>query len=362
MQTLGILLLLLLVVFMILLIFRRGRENFKADFTKSAVGTEFFRYLDMNDHKTLARLQRGNSGKTVILLHNSPLNFAIWHPVYQTMQRRSLQGSKTPNLVTYDLRGHGTAWMAVDPKYNDSNVNNQAWNIEQFVSDLKKVYDGVVGGGKVVLCGYGFGGRIAQKYALTYPKQIEKLVILQTTITPGPGFKAEIDHLSGPNGWIAKHPNVTYLTMDQKHIQETLCNWFYLEKECSNSEAGKDNQNTAQYALSAKLWREASATTELQADKIASTLDLLKEWETATDVSFPIHLLAATEDPLAPPDLMTKTYTTMNNANRALLVALDIVVGRHGYSIMRPDYIVGIICEDCSKGTKTAGYLASNRF
>ena len=330
------------------------REGFTGQFNKSEPSTEFMKYLDMGDHRTLVRLLRGNSGKTVLLLHNSPMNLNIWNPLFQTLQRVSMTGVKTPNLVAYDLRGHGTAWMPVDPKYNDLDVNNHAWKLDTFVKDAKKVYDSVIGGGKVKVCGFGFGGTVAQKYALTYPDTVEKLTLLQTTVRPMPGLHDEIDYLGGPNGWIAKNPNVTYLTSEEKFVQKTLCDWFYLPKAkgCPSDPLvdkydDNNDQTSPQYNLTAKMWRQGSSTTTLQADKLLASTNLVQDWKDAKDVSFKIHLLAATDDPLAPPEMMTNTYTSIYNTNRSLLVVFDIVNGRHGFTIMRPDYIAGIICDEC---------------
>ncbi|KKL64418.1 hypothetical protein LCGC14_2165250 [marine sediment metagenome] len=330
-------------------------EKFVDIFNKSNASTEFLQYLDLGDHRTMVKLQRGNSGKTVLLLHNSPMNLDIWMPLFQTMQRISMIGVKTPNLVAYDLRGHGTAWLPVDKKYNDLNTGNYAWTLEQFVEDCKQIYDRVIGdGSQIKICGFGFGGIIAQKYALTYPETIEKLILLQTSIKPTPGLRPEINYLAGPQGWIARNPHVTYLTSEEKFVQQTLCDWFYLPEE---SDCPKDplvdkyddnnDQTAPQYNLVAKLWRQGSSTTTLQADKLLVSTDLVEDWEKAKDLSFGIHILAAMDDPLAPPDVMTATYTAIYNTNRQVIVAFDIVNGRHAFSIMRPDYITGIVCEDC---------------
>ncbi len=334
----------------------RCSEKFSITFNESPHSTEFLQYLDLGDHRTMVKLQRGNSGKTVLLLHNSPMCLDIWGPLFQTMQRISMTGIPTPNLVAYDLRGHGTAWIPVDPKYNDANPSNHAWTIDQFVEDCKKVYDGVIGGNKIKVCGFGFGGLVAQKYCLKYPETVEKFILLQTTIRPNPGLQDEIEYLAGPNGWIAKNPHVTYLTSEERFVHETLCQWFYLpaDHDCPvdkliDKEDDLNDQTSPQYNLTAMLWRQASSTTTLQADKLLVTTDISREWREAKDIPFGIHILAATDDPMSPPDMMTATYTSIYNTNRTVMVVLDIVNGRHGFSIMRPDYIAGIICEDCER-------------
>lgn len=325
------------------------KEKFTAAFIKSDSSLQFLEYYDMGDHRTMVQLQRGNSGETVLLLHNTPMNLDIWMPLFQTMQRINMTGVKTPNLVAYDIRGNGTAWLPVDDKYNDLNIKNYAWKLEQFVEDCKQIYDKVIGNGKIKICGIGFGGIIAQKYALTYPETIEKLILLQTSIRPTPGLYPEINYLGGPQGWIAKNPHVTYLTSEEKFVQENLCDWFYLPEKsnCPKDQHDDTNDQTSpQYNLVAKLLRQGSSTTQLQIDKLRVSTDLVPDWEKA-QVSFGIHILSATDDPYSPPDVMTATYTTIYNNNRHLIVALDIVNGRHAFYIMRPDYIAGIICGGC---------------
>jgi pimeloyl-ACP methyl ester carboxylesterase len=267
-----------------------------------------------------------------------------------------MTGTKTPNLVCYDIRGHGTAWMPVDKRFNDTDVTNYAWSLETFVNDCKRVYDNTVGGGKVIVCGFGFGGFIAQKFALTHPELVQKLVLLQTSIRPITGLYDEINYLGGPQGWIAKNPHMTYLTSEERFVQQTLCDWFYLPPESGcppdkliDPQDGDNDWTSPQYNLIAAMWRQGSSTTTLQTDKLLASTDLVDDWVNAKGISFNVHILAATDDPLASPEMMANTYTTIYNNNRHLVVAFDVVNGRHGFTIMRPDYISGIVCRTCKR-------------
>ena len=338
------------------------KENFSKDFTSAQASTQFLQYLDMGDHRTMIQSQRGDSGETVLLLHGSPMNLNMWQGLFQTMQRMSMSGVKTPNLIAYDIRGHGTAWVPVDKKFDDLDVSNFAWNIDTFANDAKKVYDLVIGSGKVTVCGFGFGGLVAQKFALAHPNLIKKLVLLQTTIRPSPGLRERIQYLSGPTGWISRNPSVTYLTNEEQFVQDTMCNWFYLPlaKSCPpdtlvDESDDRNDDDTPQYNVTERMLRQASSTTDLQTSKMTVSIDLAQNWVDAK-VNFPIHILAAIDDPIAPPDMMTETYTSIYNQNRSLMVILDIVNGRHGFTIMRPDYIAGIICKACEKISHTDTY------
>lgn len=348
-----------LVILVVSLVIRK--EEFSEIFNQAEASNEFVQYLDMGDHRTMVQLQRGDSGKTVLLLHNSPMNLNLWQPLFQTMQRKSMLGRKTPNLVAYDLRGHGTAWMPVDPSYNDTDLSNTFWNLDMYAMDCKKVYDKIIQQGKIIVCGFGFGGQVAQKFALNFPDLVEKLVLLQSTTRPTPGLDSEIEYLGGPNGWIARNPRITYLTSQESWIQQILCGWFFLPnvEACPKIQNGPENiddEISPQYKITQRMYRKGSATTTLQVDKIMAGTNLENDWANAPNMDFMIFILAATDDPLSPPDLMTNTYTSIFNQNRSLNVVFDVVNGRHAFTIMYPDYIAGIICDECTRINVTATY------
>ena len=114
--------------------------------------------------------------------------------------------------------------------------------------------------------------------------------------------------------------------------------------------------------MTASLMRQGSATTLLQADKLLASTNLVQEWRDAQGIDFDIHILAATDDPLSPPQRMMDTYTSIYNTNRQMTVILDIVNGRHGFTIMRPDYIAGILCRECKKVNPDDTYKATQTY
>jgi hypothetical protein len=71
--------------------------------------------------------------------------------------------------------------------------------------------------------------------------------------------------------------------------------------------------------------------------------DLAAAWASAGGFSAPIHVLAATDDPLATTGLMASTFAAIYNQNRSLQVALDPVTGKHGFTIANPEYIAKIL-------------------
>lgn len=348
---------LLLVFALILVVFCMcKKETFSADFLADKPSTQHLQYVDMGDHNTMVMMQRGANDKTVLLLHNNPFDITVWMPLYSAMQAIAMAGNKTPNLISYDIRGHGTAWVPVDPKYSDGDLNNKAWNLDIFVEDCNKIYTEIIGDTKLILTGYGFGGAIAQAFAIKYPDRIEKLVLLQTAIRPMPGLEKEIEELAGPNGRIQQNLDITYLTMSEQFLKQSICEWFYIpfgvgcvkDPLVSDTHDKWDDTGTPQFDMSEFLWTVGSASSTLQVDKILSTVNFADDWA-ESDYNFPIHILASTEDPLAPPDLMAETYASIRNSNRDVVIVLDIVDGRHGFTVLYPRYIASILCRDCPK-------------
>ena len=358
---------LIFIIFLIFIIYylvrnRNRNEKFTALFDRSASSTEFLEAVDLGDHSTTVLIQKGDNGKTVLLLHNSPMTLNIWQPLLQTMQRLSMTGVKTPTLVAYDLRGFGTAWMPVDPSFTDGDLYNVAWSLDQYSQDCRKVYEKIIENGKVIICGFGFGGIIAQDFSLKYPDLVEKLVLLQTSIEQTPALTSEIQDLVN---WISQHKNVTYLTNDEAFVKKTLCQWFYLSasKNCPPDPLvdkfdDNNDDSSPQYNMADKMMRQGSSTSMLQSGKLLATTNMIEKWKMAKTIPFGIHILAATDDPLAPPYMMTRTYTNIYNTHRETMVVLDIVNGRHGFTIMRTDYIAGIVCDDCQKMTTEDTYTS----
>ena len=344
------LLLLLAIIFIIVFIYYWRKPYVMGKIEKFGTGTIS---VPLSDHQTSVQIQDGTNGSTVLLLHNSPMDSGMWQPLYDTFAQYASLGQKIPTLISYDLRGHGTAWMPVDPKFSDTNVKNTAWTIDQFVDDCKLVYDKAIGTGKVIVCGFGFGGIVGQKFALKYPQLIEELVLLQTTIRPSSHLASRINVLGAPNGWIAQNSGITYLTNDDTFMQTTMCEWFYLPAEICGEQAsslnGQTDLNSPYFRMAVALLREGSATTMLQIDKLLAGTDFTADWKTASSPPFTIHILAASEDPISTPAEMTATYTDIYNTNRSMTVAMDIVTGKHGFTIMRPDYIAHILCTNCKK-------------
>ncbi|HEY5555970.1 2-succinyl-6-hydroxy-2,4-cyclohexadiene-1-carboxylate synthase [Acetobacterium sp.] len=96
-------------------------------------------------------------GKSLICLHGFSENLSTWEFL-------ELHGYQ---LILIDLIGHGKSDKPIDPKYYSLNIMLKHLN--------KLIYE--LGLKRYSMLGYSMGGRIALAYALTYPKEIDKLIL-----------------------------------------------------------------------------------------------------------------------------------------------------------------------------------------
>ncbi|MBS8265337.1 alpha/beta hydrolase [Mesobacillus boroniphilus] len=113
-------------------------------------------YAKIDDSLSLYYHIKGN-GLPVVFIHP----FVMGHNVF--MHQEALAERYT--TIFYDLAGHG--W---------SSKGNQPVSIEGLAADLKRLLD-ELGIEKVVLCGYSYGGLVAQEFALKYPERSEALIL-----------------------------------------------------------------------------------------------------------------------------------------------------------------------------------------
>ena len=108
-------------------------------------------------------------GKPVLFLHGFPDIWYSWR-----RQMAALEGEF--RTAAMDLRG-----------YNRSGQPKQVedYQMPHILADVAAVIEDL--GGAVTLVGHDWGGAIAWRYAMTYPEQIERLVILNLTHPRGYG-------------------------------------------------------------------------------------------------------------------------------------------------------------------------------
>ena len=111
----------------------------------------------------------GGKGKAVVLLHGFPQTWYEWHKVMPALADKY-------TVITPDLRGLGESSRPA-PDYEAQNV---AEDIHQLVQSL--------GFDKINLVAHDIAGAPAYAYAVQYPQEVERLVMIETT---APGFIAD---------------------------------------------------------------------------------------------------------------------------------------------------------------------------
>lgn len=301
-------------------------------------------------HTTVVKKLVGNNGETIVLLHNSPFTQRVWEPLFMWVHYLHLQGEKIPTLISYDLLGHGTNFVEIDQKYLNADVNVYPWTYDMYAEELKYVYDSFVKTGKIKVVGFDFGAAVGQAFAHNYPDLVQELLVLFTVLgTSEELVKQEIEYLAER---INKHPDVWYLTLDEKFVNYNLCLWFDVndKKVCNFVENEKDTRNEsnkASFLLAQYLYRTGDIQTALQVDKTISTENLLKRWGLKR-MNFPVRVIIGKQDLYTDIDEVKQQLKVVSRS--ASSTSLTVVNGKHGFLLMHPDYIYNFIKGNDQKG------------
>lgn len=297
-------------------------------------------------HNTNVRKLLGDSDEIIILLHNSPFTSEVWTPLYMhTQEQKGTFNKKIPTLISYDLLGFGTAWMPVAPRYNNDDISNYAWGFDEYVKDLYDIYKTFGESKKITLVGYGFGGGIAQLFALQYSELIKHLYILGSTASAAAtGTPDEIQYLVN---WINKNPGVSYLTMEQQFIDQNLCTWFENndQTKCPYPLNKLDTTNTfknIEYLIGSKMYREASCLTYLQVNKLEAGQNIQNVWATKKP-SFPVTFLLGERDHYVSIETMKRDLKIIRESLTNANAQLYVIKGKHGFALTHPIYIYNLI-------------------
>ena len=303
--------------------------------------------VSLHDHKTTVKILQGNTNKHLILVYGGPLDQRCWGPLLEELASLSSKGKQIPTVYTYDLRGNGTACTVPIPNHSQS-----SWTLKSYTDDLYQIYSQLVKPAKVSIGGWSFGGLVAQKFALTYPKLMENLFLFSTVGSSIPVFNIQQIYTS----WISPNTHIDYLTLPTTNIQNHLCRWFYVNNKtlCPTNTDTKDQTNSDYYFLAQNLLTVANARAHMQTMKIYTSFDLLTQWENATDINYHVYILSTRDDIVAEANAMSRLFVTIRDAQRRLKntghggypIVLDIVNGKHFYTFSNPAYIANIIIQD----------------
>lgn len=122
--------------------------------------------------------QTFGSGKPVIVLHGGPLD-------QNYLLSPMLELAKDHQLVFYDQRGFG--------KSLDVKLDEKTMTMSQFVEDLELLRH-QLGFETVTLIGHSWGGLLALNYAITYPDNVNALILINSAPITSQGFQASVDH------------------------------------------------------------------------------------------------------------------------------------------------------------------------
>jgi len=130
---------------------------------------ENFAALDVQVQETRIFLRRFGAGPAVLLLHGFPQTHLMWRSVAPLLARRF-------TVVCADLRGYGRSGCPA------SAPDHAPYAKRAMASDMVSVME-KLGFPRFSLAGHDRGARVAYRLALDYPRQVERLAVLDIVPT-----------------------------------------------------------------------------------------------------------------------------------------------------------------------------------
>jgi 3-oxoadipate enol-lactonase len=161
------------------------------------------RRLRIGDHLTTVRDE--GARETCVLAHGSPLDHHAWDGLVPLL-------SRDRRVISYDLRGHGSAAEAPP-----------AAAVEDFADDLAGLLDRLEVA-RAHLIGHSFGGQVVQRFAVRFPGRTRRMTLLCTRATPYPPFdeaaqELERTGLAQPASVIARWFPPEAITADEPAVR-----------------------------------------------------------------------------------------------------------------------------------------------
>jgi len=228
-------------------------------------------------------------GFPVIFIHGFGSKKEIWKP-------QIIAFSKKFKVITFDLRGTGK-----------TDRPNYPYSMKMFVDDIKGLID-FLQIKKTHLVGRSFGGMIAQHFALSYPDQLDKLILIAT------------NYGKPDNEWveILKNNRLKEIKMLKISPEQAFWNklrWIFhqnFQKELKNNPKKKYfNLFSAESLIKESTInpsRPQDIINQAEAMKAHYTLESLEQIENKT------LLIAASHDRLTPKSVMSKIHEKIPNS------------------------------------------------
>ena len=148
-----------------------------------------------------------------------------------------IAGSGQPILILHGWGGSSDSWIRVQeilakngykiicpdfPGFGKSLTPLQPWGIREYCNFVLNFTE-KLNLQNFFLLGHSFGGRIAIKFATTYPEKIKSLILCDSAgIKPKPGPKTRLIY------WIAKIGNAIFTPKHLARFKDTARNFFYI--------------------------------------------------------------------------------------------------------------------------------------
>lgn len=282
--------------------------------------------IQLSDHKTTAKVLFGTASKStppVVLIGSCPLDQRMWDPVLNEVSKMiAEQTPNVPTFITYDSRGCGSADFPGSDK--TTGVANWSKDLRDLLSQLEV--------DRASLAGWGFGGLVAQHFALNNPSMVSKLYVFSVSSTDSDGADDLTALIGKLEDWRARHPEITYLTLHENMVQEILRKWF--------EQPDSDIHEICQDSL-----REVSV------DDYLATLRLVRDsswlvplWTSQTAVPFKTYIMSAASDKFAHPTGAIDLFNAMKKGSGGKWVTMDVKQGLHGYALDHADETALELC------------------
>lgn len=123
-----------------------------------------FESLTLDTGETAIHLERGGSGRPVLLLHGFPQTLAMWRDIAPML-------AESFSVVCADLRGYGASGC---PPPGEEHA---AYSKRALAGDMVAVME-MLGFERFAIAGHDRGGRVAYRAALDHPERVERLAVL----------------------------------------------------------------------------------------------------------------------------------------------------------------------------------------
>jgi 3-oxoadipate enol-lactonase len=232
------------------------------------------------------------TGPAVVLVHGTPLDQRAWAGLEPLLRGHF-------RVVSYDLRGHGTARDCPPTGY------------PALSHDLIALLDRL-GIDRAHLIGHSYGGQVVQTAALAYPERISALTLVCTRSSPVPAMEVAADQIARSDG--------------NRAVTGTLSRWFSPAAIVANPPA-------VRYAR--------SCITDIDEQVWANALRTIGVYDVAHrlgDIDAPVQLVAAEHDAISTPAIMRDMTDRLRHGR------LDVLAGAwHMAPVESPERLAEIL-------------------